>query len=317
MAGKPAGYGSSSGYAVHPGMASYPDEHGYNPTYGSVPGMSSYSNGYSHYSNYDSYPAMDGNSTYPVVDENSTGYSGSSDFKDDYILDAQYGAGSKDPNISPTSFSSPSVNRSAPTHGSLSPAPPGNTENSVHTTTSRSKHTRSAPRPIKGVYFSCLYIGCSYQTKRQHDLERHQLAHDPPPSKFDCLERGCDRTGYNGFDRGDHFKEHMRKVHARDISKLSLKEEAFDCPENGCCRRGTYAFPREYKLKDHLRRMHGKIVPISSIKQEVFDCPEDGCHRTGRRAFARRDNLKDHLGRIHKKIVTRDSIRSREELEAA
>lgn len=57
-------------------------------------------------------------------------------------------------------------------------------------------------------------------TKRQYDLDRHQKTHFPssrPGRKFDCTGRGCRRTGENGFARKDHLREHLRKVHAKDI----------------------------------------------------------------------------------------------------
>ena len=226
MAGKQAGYDSSSGYAVHPGMGSYPDGHGYIPAYGSVPGMGSYSNGYVYYSSYDSYPAMDGNSTYPVVDENSTGYSDSSDSEDDSILDAQHRSGSKDPNISPTSFSSPSVNRSAPTHGSLSPAPPGDTKNPIQPNPSRRGHTQLSRKSTGAICaLHCLHRNCDYETKRQYDLDRHQKTHLPsnPVEKFDCTGRGCGRTGEYGFNRKDHLREHLIKAHGKDIPKQARR----------------------------------------------------------------------------------------------
>ena len=281
--------------------------------------MASYADAYGYGSGYGSYPAMDGNSAYPAVDGNSTGYPGSSGYEDDSILDAQYRSGGRDVKASLTSVSPPNVDRSL-IYGPLSPRALGDAENPVHNITSRSKHTRSAPRPTKDGLFHCLYEGCDYLTKRQYDVERHQRHHQQhhdPPEKFDCLGRGCGRTGDYGFDRKDHLREHMRKVHAKDMPKGPTKQKAFDCPESGCDRRGTYAFRSKLDLKDHLRREHGEIVPTISIKQGLFDCPEDGCRRTGRRAFARRDSLKAHLRRIHKKIVPTDSIRLREELEDA
>ena len=66
-------------------------------------------------------------------------------------------------------------------------------------------------------------MGCDYQTKRQYDLDRHQKTHFPsgPGEKFDCPARGCGRTGEHGFKRKDHLREHLRKVHAKDIPKQS------------------------------------------------------------------------------------------------
>lgn len=87
-------------------------------------------------------------------------------------------------------------------------------ENPVHNTTSR--NTQSA-RTI----LCCLHEGCEYLTKRQYDLDRHKLIHSLPVKKFDCTGRGCGRYGEYGFDRKDHLREHLRKVHAKDIPKES------------------------------------------------------------------------------------------------
>ena len=67
----------------------------------------------------------------------------------------------------------------------------------------------------------CLNPRCEYQTRRQYDLDRHQRVHIPsvPGEKHDCPRRGCGRTGKKGFDRKDHLREHLRKVHTRDIPK--------------------------------------------------------------------------------------------------
>lgn len=72
----------------------------------------------------------------------------------------------------------------------------------------------------------CLHVGCEYQTKRQYDLDRHQQSHLPsaPPEKFDCPGRGCGRQGANGFNRKDHLREHLRKVHAQDVPKQNRRE---------------------------------------------------------------------------------------------
>ena len=69
----------------------------------------------------------------------------------------------------------------------------------------------------------CLYEGCEYQTKRQYDLDRHLGTHFPsvPSEKFDCPGRGCGRHGEYGFDRKDNLREHLKKVHAKDLPKSS------------------------------------------------------------------------------------------------
>ena len=179
----------------------------------------------------------------------------------------------------------------------------------------RRGHTQSACKSTGAINtLLCLYPNCEYVTKRQYDLDRHQKTHFPsnPGKKFDCTDRGCGRTGEYGFDREDHLTEHLRNVHAKDISNRPKKQKTFDCPVDGCSRSGTDAFTSRDALQLHrLDHSLGKLVPT---KQEVFDCPEDGCYR---RSFSRRDTLKDHLRRMHKKVVSRDSIQSREELEAA
>ena len=51
-------------------------------------------------------------------------------------------------------------------------------------------------------------------------MDRHQKTHNLSPGckeKFDCPAKGCGRTGKHGFDRKDHLREHLRKIHAKDI----------------------------------------------------------------------------------------------------
>ena len=81
------------------------------------------------------------------------------------------------------------------------------------------KHTSSSTKP--GILL-CLHQNCEYQTKRQYDLDRHQKTHFPsqPGEKYDCPGRGCGRTGEHGFDRKDHLREHLRKVHAKELTKI-------------------------------------------------------------------------------------------------
>ena len=86
----------------------------------------------------------------------------------------------------------------------------------------RTRTSSSGSSPGKsGGQLHCLHDHCEYQTKRQYDLDRHQKTHFPsqPGEKFDCPGRGCGRTGEHGFDRKDHLREHLRKVHAKDIPK--------------------------------------------------------------------------------------------------
>ena len=72
-----------------------------------------------------------------------------------------------------------------------------------------------------------MHADCEYQTKHQHDLDRHQKTHNPSPGpeeKFDCPARGCGRTGKHGFDRKDHLREHLRKAHEKDIPEHSRRK---------------------------------------------------------------------------------------------
>ena len=79
----------------------------------------------------------------------------------------------------------------------------------------------SSSSPKSGAQLHCLHEHCEYQTKRPYDLARHLKTHFPaqPGEKFDCPGRGCGRIDEHGFDRKDHLREHLRKVHAKDIPK--------------------------------------------------------------------------------------------------
>ena len=102
----------------------------------------------------------------------------------------------------------------------------GDTEDPIQPNPSRRGHTQSAHKSTRAVGpLLCLQPGCLYQTKRQYDLDRHQKTHFPsnPGEKFDCTGRGCGRTGEYGFDRKDHLREHLRKVHGNDIPKKTRR----------------------------------------------------------------------------------------------
>ena len=90
--------------------------------------------------------------------------------------------------------------------------------------TNKSRTSTSGSNPKSGI-LHCLHDRCEYQTKRQYDLDRHQKTHFPsePGEKFPCPGRGCGRTGEHGFDRKDHLREHLRKVHAKDIPKQNRR----------------------------------------------------------------------------------------------
>ena len=68
-------------------------------------------------------------------------------------------------------------------------------------------------------HLRCLHPGCEYQTKRQYDLDIHYVTHLPSFRMFDCPERACGRQDKHGSDRKDHLREHLRKVHVKDIPK--------------------------------------------------------------------------------------------------
>ena len=46
-----------------------------------------------------------------------------------------------------------------------------------------------------------------------------------PGENFDCPVGGCGRTGEYGFVRKDHFREHLREVHAKDVPKINRRSE--------------------------------------------------------------------------------------------
>ena len=236
---------------------------------GSYPAMAGNPAGYDYSSGYGSDPAMDGN---------SAEYPGSSGYEHDSIMDAQYRFGSKDLN-----------------------------KLRVPTTTSRKEHTRWAPYSTGAPYLICLHAGCDYQTKRQYDYDRHQKTHFPPDEKFDCTGRGCGRTGEYGFDRKDLLREHLRKVHAKDIPNKSRKgaESApravsaptfiLSCLHPGC----EFQTKRQYDLERH-QKSH--FPP-----DKEFDCPGRGCGRQGKNGFSRKDHLREHLRKVHAIDIKKNS----------
>ena len=75
--------------------------------------------------------------------------------------------------------------------------------------------------------YICLYEECDGEFSRLHDLKRHVATHHPEEARWiDCKGKGCGRTGKpqpgkekGGFSRLDHYLEHLRKVHKKDIPK--------------------------------------------------------------------------------------------------
>lgn len=75
--------------------------------------------------------------------------------------------------------------------------------------------------------YICLFEDCNGEFSRLHDLKRHVATHHPEEARWiDCKGKGCGRTGKpqpgkekGGFSRLDHYLEHLRKVHKKDIPK--------------------------------------------------------------------------------------------------
>ena len=56
-------------------------------------------------------------------------------------------------------------------------------------------------------------------------MNRHEKTHTThsPEERLNCPARGCGRTGEYGFVRKDHLREHLRKVHAKDIPQQNRR----------------------------------------------------------------------------------------------
>lgn len=70
----------------------------------------------------------------------------------------------------------------------------------------------------------CVVPGCPSETcfTRKTDLHRHvKSVHDRV--KFDCEYPWCGRIGENGFVRKDHYLEHLREMHRKDIPKVNRR----------------------------------------------------------------------------------------------
>ena len=66
-------------------------------------------------------------------------------------------------------------------------------------------------------YF-CIVKYCDYSSTRAYELKRHMEIHSKT-KKYPCEYEWCGRDDANPFSREDHLKEHLRKVHMRDIPK--------------------------------------------------------------------------------------------------
>ena len=102
---------------------------------------------------------------------------------------------------------------------STTPAKISHFSYSRHSSSSTSPYTSTSSTHNDGKTLVCLHPKCPYETKRQYDMERHQVVHFGPKLKYDCPGRGCGRVGEHGFARKDHLTEHLRKVHAKPIPK--------------------------------------------------------------------------------------------------
>lgn len=81
-------------------------------------------------------------------------------------------------------------------------------------------------RKRKRMPYYCLYPGCDASFDRVPDLVRHQGAmHSTGGCVIDCPEDCCGRSGpregrgTGGFSRLDHFREHVKKVHGKELVK--------------------------------------------------------------------------------------------------
>jgi hypothetical protein len=72
--------------------------------------------------------------------------------------------------------------------------------------------------------YHCDIPGCESKTRftRKTDLQRHvkSLHH---VVKFDCKYSWCGRSAENGFVRKDHYLEHLREMHRKDIPKINRR----------------------------------------------------------------------------------------------
>ena len=87
-------------------------------------------------------------------------------------------------------------------------------------------HRTSVPLSSSNDQYVCLHVGCDRSFSRSHDLKRHGRIHFPDSATWiDCEGKGCGRVGRpqqgekGGFSRRDHYVEHLRKVHKKDIPK--------------------------------------------------------------------------------------------------
>ena len=172
-----------------------------------------------------SYPAMD--TSPPAPTAGLAQYYYNLGFEHGRAQYGQYGSNSTYVNCYPTfstSSNSTSMYGSGPTHASQSPASTGNTIDPAQITASHTKKAEFGLDSNRNGDLYCLHLGCEYRTKRQYELARHLKTHltsYDSDQKYDCPETGCGRKGEHGFHRKDHLREHLRKVHAKDLPENS------------------------------------------------------------------------------------------------
>lgn len=272
----------------------------------------------------DGYYDSSGYGSYPATDRNLAEHRYSSDYGHGHAPDSLYRFDHEHLNTPqlPTSFSPTSRDWSAPTDGSplrVPTAPTGNMVDHVPTTVSRIEHTQSAQISIETGYIYCFYEGCGYQTKRQHDLDKHMRFHFPSAKKLDCPRRVCGRKGEKGFDRKDVLIEHMMKIHAKDIPKRSRAKKgtelALESNKPGdryvrCVYGGCEDLTIRYcDLSEHME-LHLLLVN-PNVRS---DCPEEGCSQTGVAGFDWLDDLKEHRRKYHARDIPKQCREARLEV---
>lgn len=92
---------------------------------------------------------------------------------------------------------------------------------------SKISHSSSTSRPSKDKPYHCLEAGCDGRFTRPFDLSRHLKTTHLSGRRIDCPEGWCGRAGQpergekGGFTRVDHFYEHVKKVHRKEVIKDS------------------------------------------------------------------------------------------------
>ena len=88
----------------------------------------------------------------------------------------------------------------------------------LHVLTLRARNSSKSTNSSGQAEYFCIVKDCEYSSSRAYDLERHMNIHSKQ-KKYPCEYKWCGRDDNNPFSREDHLKEHLRKVHMRDIPK--------------------------------------------------------------------------------------------------